>query len=188
MDRLSNVMDDINATESQSTRLERVEALLSEQMAHNEALQAEIQRLFTLLAPTPTVTPHPPPKASTPAPPAVKTRVAKIAPPENFNGDRYKLPMFLSRCTHHFLNDPEKFTTERSKVMFAGSYLQGIAYSWFESLLRQVEANPNDPPAELDSFSEFKQSLQTNFGDPNVRAVAQREEKRGGRGTMYEVK
>jgi hypothetical protein len=83
--------------------------------------------------------------------------------------------MFLSRCTHHFLNDPEKFTTERSKVMFAGSYLQGIAYSWFESLLRQVEADPNDPPAELDSFSEFKQSLQTNFGDPNIERTMERE-------------
>jgi hypothetical protein len=59
--------------------------------------------------------------------------------------------------------------------MFAGSYLQGVAYSWFESLLRQIRHNPNEPPVELDSFLEFEQSLQTNFGDPNIERTMERE-------------
>ena len=114
-------------------------------------LQKEtIDRLSSLVAPTPSATPHLviPESISTPT---YLLRSAKVAPPDSFSGDRHKIYLYLSKCRHNFLSQPELFTTEAKKVLFASGYLDGAAYNWFQPLLDQyasavAEGRPDDIP------------------------------------------
>ena len=107
-----------------------------------------------------------------------KKKAPKIANPENFNGNKYKLELFVTRCSHHFMNDPTRYSTGRDQVMFAGSFMEGPAYSWFSELLRDAKLSPHNPPPELDSWDRFEQGLIDNFGDPDVLRNKERELRR----------
>ena len=107
-----------------------------------------------------------------------KRKAPKIANPENFNGNKYKLELFVARCGHHFMNDPARYSTGRDQVMFAGSFMEGPAYSWFSELLRDAKLSPHNPPPELDSWEEFEQGLISNFGDPDALRNKERELRR----------
>jgi hypothetical protein len=48
----------------------------------------------------------------------------KIANPEFFKGDCLLLANFLSQCKLKFAGEPSKFPDDKSKIFFAGSYLQ----------------------------------------------------------------
>jgi hypothetical protein len=128
------------------------------------------------LLPTPSTSPAPEPR---PARQAIKAK-----PPVPFSGDkRDELETFLSQCRLYFLVSPDSFSTEQRKVFFAGSYLEGNAYSWFEPLLRIFEQHQASPaeilcPPELTSFAAFTAALITMFGDPDLERSKTRELKR----------
>jgi hypothetical protein len=134
-------------------------------------LQKEtIDRLSSLVAPTPSATPHPviPEPISTPT---YLPRSAKVAPPDPFSGDRHKIYFYLSKCRHNFLSQPELFTTEAKKVLFASGYLEGAAYNWFQPLLDHyasavANGRPDDIPIQFQSFGEYTRFLEDTFGDP----------------------
>ena len=143
-------------------------------------LQKEtIDRLSSLVAPTPSATPHP----AIPEPIPTNTylpRSAKVAPPDQFSGDRHKIYLYLSKCRHDFLSQPELFTTEAKKVLFASGYLDGAAYNWFQPLLdcyasAVTDGRPEDIPAQFQSFGEYTRSLEDTFGDPDLVRSKERE-------------
>ena len=143
-------------------------------------LQKEtIDRLSSLVAPTPSATPHP----AIPEPIPTNTylpRSAKVAPPDQFSGDCHKIYLYLSKCRHDFLSQPELFTTEAKKVLFASGYLDRAAYNWFQPLLDRyasavTDGRPEDIPAQFQSFGEYTRSLEDTFGDPDLVRSKERE-------------
>jgi hypothetical protein len=143
-------------------------------------LQKEtIDRLSSLVAPTPSATPHPVIPEPIPKS-AYLPRSAKVAPPDQFSGDRHKIYLYLSKCRHNFLSQPELFTTEAKKVLFASGYLDGAAYNWFQPLLDRyasavTDGRPEDIPAQFQSFGEYTRSLEDTFGDPDLVRSMERE-------------
>ena len=66
----------------------------------------------------------------------------KIQEPDQFDRmDPCKLRVFLIQCELNFQDHPRAFSTDCAKVMFAQSYLKGMALEWFKSNLLQME-NP----------------------------------------------
>jgi Retrotransposon gag protein len=102
-------------------------------------------------------------------------RHAKIAPPEKFNGRRDKLHEFLAKCQQQFLNEPECYSTDAKKTLWAGTYLEGTAYNWFRPIFSEYHANPLSPPPEFASYAKFEESLKAAFGDPDEIAFHERQ-------------
>ena len=69
----------------------------------------------------------------------------KICEPDQFNGsDPQKLCMFLVQCELNFQDRPRSFDNDRTKVIYAQSYLKGMALDWFEPEL--LLGNPHFCP------------------------------------------
>src|SRR5277367_980925 len=93
-----------------------------------------------------------------------------------FSGERKELLPFLMKCQIKFDGQPSRFPNERSKILYAGSRLEGPAFSWFQPLIFQYPAGSQESaPPELTSFKEFTRALTTIYGDPNLEATAVRE-------------
>ena len=143
--------------------------------------QQETISQLSALAPTPSVTPGPiVPERTSYVNYAPVPRSAKIAPPDSFSGDRHKVYLYLSKCRHNFLSQPELFTTEAKKVLFASGYLDGAAYNWFQPLLdlyalAVAEDRLSDIPIQFTSFAEYTKALEDTFGDPDLVRSKERE-------------
>jgi hypothetical protein len=98
----------------------------------------------------------------------------KIADPEYFFGSRPLLIPFLSQCQLKFNGQPSKFADEKSKVLYAGSYLRGPAFTWFQPLLLATNKDPPQDVAEFQSFKAFSKSISAVYGDPDLEASAER--------------
>lgn len=91
--------------------------------------------------------------------------------PDRFDGSRAdKLRPFLSQLNIVFLNHPKRFSTDRAKVLFAGSFLSGVAADWFEPFIDDTNSGE---ATVLDSWILFKDRLTKVFGDPNATATAE---------------
>lgn len=98
----------------------------------------------------------------------------KVRSPDKFNGsDRTKLRPFLAQCRMVFLSNPQKFRKERSKVLFAASYFDGIALSWWEPILFMQDKDNVEFPPFMDSFNQFETELTKLFGDPDSERTAE---------------
>ncbi|KIN95633.1 hypothetical protein M404DRAFT_33998 [Pisolithus tinctorius Marx 270] len=82
-----------------------------------------------------------------------------------------KLCAFYIQCKLNFQDWPQAFRTDHAKVIFAQSYLKGMALEWFKLDLLGVE-DPNDQPLWMNSWREFGLELQTAFGPNNPVADA----------------
>lgn len=98
-----------------------------------------------------------------------KSREPKVANPEFFSGARAALTSFLVQLNMVISLQPTRFGTERTKVMFAGSYLRGTALLWFQPYVGQEPADPI-----MDSFQLFCNKLKELFGDPDEESTAER--------------
>ncbi|KIN93895.1 hypothetical protein M404DRAFT_169876, partial [Pisolithus tinctorius Marx 270] len=99
----------------------------------------------------------------------------KLHEPDTFDGtDPKKLCTFFIWCELNFQDQPQAFRTNCAKVIFAQSYLKGMALEWFELDLLRVE-DPDEWPLWMDSWREFVLELQTTFGphDPVADAKSQ---------------
>ncbi|KIN94165.1 hypothetical protein M404DRAFT_168981 [Pisolithus tinctorius Marx 270] len=99
----------------------------------------------------------------------------KLREPDTFDGtDPKKLRAFFIQCELNFQDRPRAFRTNRAKVIFAQSYLKGMALEWFEPDLLGLD-DPDDRPLWMDSWREFVLELQTTFGphDPVADAESQ---------------
>jgi hypothetical protein len=70
-----------------------------------------------------------------------------------------------------FAANPRKFTSERSKVMYAASFLTSVALAWFEPYL--FLESEEESPSFLSSFASFEDELIKTFGDPDAEATAE---------------
>lgn len=96
----------------------------------------------------------------------------KVREPDPFDGsDPEKLRPFLVQCQLNFNDRPTAFLTDGAKVNYALSYLKGIALSWFEPYLLDIE-HAVMPPDFLSDYPFFCRELQENFGplDPKGNA------------------
>ncbi|MBW0537714.1 hypothetical protein O181_077429 [Austropuccinia psidii MF-1] len=70
-------------------------------------------------------------------PPAFKTPSMKA--PECFDWTQpFKVRSFLQSCQLILYNDPENFSQDRKKVLYATSFLVGRAAKWIESYLSNL--------------------------------------------------
>jgi hypothetical protein len=107
-----------------------------------------------------------PPAPPPPPPPSMAVRAGA---PEVFSGhDATKLRPFVMKCVMAFQANPSAFEYDRTCITFAGSYLEGPALAWFESLM--VE-DPDRPC--LQSWEHFTEELHGAFGDPKAEQTAQ---------------
>ncbi|KIN98059.1 hypothetical protein M404DRAFT_158460, partial [Pisolithus tinctorius Marx 270] len=99
----------------------------------------------------------------------------KLHEPNTFDGtDPKKLRAFFIQCELNFQDHPQAFRTDCAKVIFAQSYLKGMALEWFEPDLLGLD-DPDDRPLWMDSWREFVLELQTTFSphDPVADAESQ---------------
>ncbi|MBW0571143.1 hypothetical protein O181_110858 [Austropuccinia psidii MF-1] len=97
-------------------------------------------------------------------PPAFKTPSMKA--PECFDGNQpFKVRSLIQSCQLIFHNDPENFSQDRKKVLYATSFLIGRDSKWIEPYLSNL--TNQDPNYLPNSWSLFESQLFTLFGDPN---------------------
>lgn len=79
--------------------------------------------------------------------------------PKPFAGQREHLESFLDHLRLIFALQPQSFPTDKQKVLFTASYLEGPAFSWFQPLLTK------DDEELLSDFAKFTNGLIHTFGD-----------------------
>lgn len=87
----------------------------------------------------------------------VQTKMVKIKPPESFNGNWSKLWGFLMQLELYMHINREKLVNEEDKVLFATSYLTGVAFDWFEPIVwdyQEYDYNQQDRETRT-IFSDF---------------------------------
>ena len=82
----------------------------------------------------------------------------KIREPDQFDSSEpQKLHTFLVQCELNFQDRPRSFDNDRAKVIYAQSYLKGMALDWFEPEL--LLGNPDFCPWWMDDYSRFTHEL-----------------------------
>ncbi|MBW0533332.1 hypothetical protein O181_073047 [Austropuccinia psidii MF-1] len=86
--------------------------------------------------------------------------------PKGFDGTQpFKVRSFIQSCQLIFHNDPENFSHDRKKVLYATLFLIGRAAKWVEPYLSNF--TNQDPNYLLNSWELFESQLLTLFGDLN---------------------
>jgi hypothetical protein len=142
----------------------RFEQRAEEFEAENEALAARNNQLRILLRDnallqrdTPVVDPTP--------------KTAKVPDPPIFDGANKKdIIKWASKCEMKFDGQPSLFPTERSKIQFAGNFLDGPPLTWFTPLLKRLKAA--DTPDELKTFETMVDALKVLYGEHNIEEAA----------------
>ena len=100
----------------------------------------------------------------------IPTKGPDARSPDKFDGSNpSRLRPFLSQCRLVFLNHSKRFATDRAKVLYAGSYLSGVAADWFEPFTRDEGAEA----VVLNNWQLFQDRLEEVFGDSNAEATAE---------------
>jgi Ty3 transposon capsid-like protein len=93
----------------------------------------------------------------------------KARSPKPYNGeDPAQLSAFLLQVSLVLEARPTEFPDERSKIVYAISYLEGSALSWAYPLFRKA-----DPPPYMTDFSLFTEKLEQTFGFPELLVAEQ---------------
>jgi hypothetical protein len=88
----------------------------------------------------------------------------KVREPTPFNGKHSsQLTDFLAQVRVAFEVRPSKYPTEKTKVLYAVSYLEGAALAYFQPFIGKA-----DPPSWMTNFALFADELEKCFGDPDL--------------------
>ncbi|CEP17737.1 hypothetical protein, partial, partial [Parasitella parasitica] len=111
--------------------------------------------------PTPSaaVTPNPPARARE----VVPSFHVKVKEPNVFSGKAAYCNSFFSQLFLVYTSDPARFETDRSKIIYAISYMSGVAFQYMEPYLQKVYTD--DPPVIMNDFKVFKDTITLAFGD-----------------------
>ena len=93
----------------------------------------------------------------------------QLALPDRFNGNPSKLRDFTLSVRTIFDLQPSRFPSDRVKILFIGTLLDGPPLSWFRALREEAI----EPP-QLQSLDTFLAALDAAFGDPHFVSSAQR--------------
>ena len=100
------------------------------------------------------------PPATPNAPTMPVTSPTKLWEPNTFDGlDANKLRVFILQCSLHFQDHANAFSSGRTRVTYALSFLTGPALGWFKPVL----FNPS-LPAWVNNWDLFHTELESNFG------------------------
>ena len=146
---------------------EQLQSLLTQTatlQSENNDLRQSVTHLSANPPPSRQVTPDSTTSATT-----TRTSEPKVAHPEFYHGQRNKLSTFITQVTMVITLQPNRFTTEEAKVLYAGSFLRDTAFLWFQP---SVTANPK--PDYMFDFNKFCTELRKTFGDPDEVATAER--------------
>ena len=90
--------------------------------------------------------------------------------PNKFDGvDRSKLRTYFAQCLLVFRANPSKFDTDTKKVTYACSYLDGLAFDWYENIVDSAVE-----PSWFNNWTEFRTTLDYHFGEINPSHAAER--------------
>jgi hypothetical protein len=96
-----------------------------------------------------------------PSVPADPTKYPKAKDPGLFNGKKRRyLRTWIGENEICFRTAPNLYRTESAKVMFAGSFLEGDAKTWFTDYFK----DPDHTPLFMEDWTLFTDELQRNFG------------------------
>ena len=84
-----------------------------------------------------------------------------ICAPEAFNGDREKTSQFTSQLCLYFFAKSSSFKTDRDKVLYAISRLEGIAFKWIQPFISRIG---DEEMILLNDFDTFISKLEEQFG------------------------
>jgi hypothetical protein len=131
-------------------------ARMQELANQNQHLQDSVAHLAAQNNTLRTTTP-----AENPFPTGHRNQVKLNKPPEFDGRDKRTANTFLTHLQLHFLATPHLFPNDRSKVLFASTYLRGHAFAWIEPhLLKQ------DDPI-IQSWDAFQEAFLNSLGDPD---------------------
>jgi FtsZ-interacting cell division protein YlmF len=99
------------------------------------------------------------------------TKGTDVRAPDKFSGtDRTKFKTYVAQCRLVFRANPRKFDTDTKKVTYACSYLDGLAFQWYQNYLEL-----DDEPLWFDNFRLFVKELREGFGEIDAQAAAERD-------------
>jgi hypothetical protein len=82
----------------------------------------------------------------------------------NHDGKNYnRLENFLNRLSMVFKLQPSRFPSDETKVMYAASFMDKIAFEWIQPYLNAVGTAQQDPIAT--NFNQFTAAISRMFGD-----------------------
>src|SRR5438876_10587417 len=98
----------------------------------------------------------------------------KVQPPEQFDGARGKIDVFIVQLRLYFGFQAAQFPTETSKTLYAASYLRGKAAEWFAGYLEDYLDNMHttnkmgyEAKIIFESFDNFRRAIVRIYGDPD---------------------
>ena len=106
----------------------------------------------------------------------------KVQAPEVFEGKVGILDKFMIQLRLYYGFHPDQFTADIDKILFACSYMRGVAFAWAEGYLTDYLEHPGTHNAArsdetnrfFQNFAGYETRLKTMFGDPNKVLVAER--------------
>ena len=105
----------------------------------------------------------------------------KVNPPEPFNGQRHKLRSFLIQLDVYFGFHGDLFHGEEQRIMFAFSYIRGVAQDWMATFIKNYLDYLTEPADRDDetnlifkSFAAFKERISNIFKEINKIKEAER--------------
>ena len=156
----------MSASSTSAARIASLETALQEVLATQQTLQTENATLQDQIN---TIN-HTQQDDQTPTPTITRSGEPKVAQPEYFAGQRNKLSNFITQVQMVITLQPNRYPTELSKVLYAGSFLRNTAFLWFQPYV----ASPPDY-AFMQDFAEFCKELRKTFGDPDEEGTAERQ-------------
>ncbi|MBW0506160.1 hypothetical protein O181_045875 [Austropuccinia psidii MF-1] len=97
---------------------------------------------------------------------APEFKTPSMKAPSSCDGHKaHKLRGFLPSCHLNFHNYPEKFFSDRKKVLYSNLFLTGRARKCIERYLSNI--SNEDPSNHLKNWKLFEAQLFTLFGDLN---------------------
>lgn len=109
-----------------------------------------------------------------------RARKVKIRNPDTFDGSRQKLQGFVSQLERYIRIYDDQFADEEDKVLFASTYLRGIAERWFEPYLNEHLHKKKGERSQttrdmFEDYNEFIRHLKRAFSDVDeVRQATQK--------------
>lgn len=98
----------------------------------------------------------------------------RLSGPDPFDGkNRKALEGFLTGCETVFAGQPERYAAEHPKIYYAAGLLREDAQRWWGLQIR-AKAKGLRPPC-FESYENFKEELELNFGDPDRLNTVKRE-------------
>ena len=100
-------------------------------------------------------------------------KAPKVSHPEWYKGGQHEFQVFQGQLQLVFQADPARFQNDKSKIVYAASFLRGPARDWWTPNI-----NPHTGGVKFDTYTEFLTALSNAFDNPDSEATAAREIRR----------